>query len=66
MRSGTKKKEEIALKARTENEEELDDDDMALFTKKVKQFLNNNSMGRKGELSTQQESFNCLYHYPKM
>lgn len=53
-------KKRTALKATTEYEKELDDDDIVLLTRKLNQFFNKNSRGKRGELCTQKESFNCF------
>lgn len=50
---------ELLLKATTKNQEELDGDDMVLLTKHQASYSKNSS-GRKGEFSTQKESFNCF------
>lgn len=52
----SKTKKEIAFKATTECEEELDCEEILLFTRKFKHFFNKNAYARRGEGSIQKAS----------
>lgn len=53
MRTQAKKKKGIDLKATRDSEEELDDKDMVLLTRKLKRFFCKNLSGSRAEASSQ-------------